>query len=99
MLGLLRAHEAEPEIAWRVKSFELHRSLVANGFGIASTHTLPETKVSYDGMPICAIPITDSLVEQRVLMTCLAQNKNRPVIKSILGEVATLFTDNRESTN
>lgn len=92
VLGLLRARGAEPEIVMSVKSFELQRSLVANNFGIALAHTLPEGHLSYDGMPICHIPIADSMIEQRVQITCLAQNRSRPVLKSILRETGTIFT-------
>ena len=91
VLGLLRACGAEPEIVSSVKNFELHRSMVANDFGIGITHTLPDSQLSYDGMPICAIPIADNLVEQRVQIICLAQNRNRPVLKSILAEAASIF--------
>ena len=91
VLGLLKAREAQPEVVWSVKSFELQRSLVANGFGIALAHTLPETQHSYDGMPICTIPIADDWIEQRVMITCLENNRRRPVLESILEETAALF--------
>ena len=94
VLGLLRARNAEPEIVLSVKSFELQRSLVANGFGIALAHTLPRTHFSYDGLPVCTIPIADKMIEQRVLITCLEQNRSRPVLKSILTELTTIFTEN-----
>jgi DNA-binding transcriptional LysR family regulator len=93
VLGLLRAHRAEPEVVLRAKSFELQRSLVANDFGMALVHTIPKTSLSYDGQPICSTPIADELIEQRVLLTCLAQNRKRPVLESILTEAATLFSD------
>ncbi len=93
VLGLLKARQAEPEIVWSVKSFELQRSLVANDFGIALAHTLPKTKLSYDGLPICSIPISDNMIEQRVLVTCQEQNRSRPVLKSILEELTTLFSE------
>ena len=93
VLGLLRARGAEPEVVMRAKNFELHRSLVANGFGVAVSHTLPESNLSYDGQAICAVPISDKLIEQKVLLACLTHNSNRPVLKAILEEVATLFSD------
>ena len=97
VLGFLRARGAEVEVVMRAKSFELHRSLVANSFGIALVHTLPESNLSYDGLPICAIPVADTLIEQKVLLTSLGQNRNRPVLKAILAEVATLFSESKES--
>lgn len=93
VLGLLRARGAIPEVVMRAKSFELQRSLVANDFGVALSHTLSESHLSYDGLPICIIPVADNLIEQKVLLTCLGQNRNRPVLKAVLGEVEGLFSD------
>jgi len=94
VLGLLRARGAKPDVVMRAKSFELQRSLVANDFGVALSHTLSESHLSYDGLPIYTIPVSDDLIEQKVLLTCMGQNRNRPVLKAVLGEVATLFSDN-----
>lgn len=91
VLGLLRANGVEPLIAAQVRGFELHRSLVANGFGVGVIHTLPMTATSYDGKSICAVPIADRLVEQRVLLACLAQNQNRPVLKATQHEIVAAF--------
>ena len=91
VLGLLRAKGARPEVVMRAKSFELQRSLVANDFGIALSHTLSESQMSYDGMPVYSIPVADKLIEQNVLLTCFAQNRNRPVLKAVLAEVSTLY--------
>lgn len=95
VLGLLRARQAEPEIVRSVKSFELQRSLVANDFGIALTHTFTRSHLSYDGLPVCTIPIADNLIEQSVLITCLEQNRSRPVLKSVLAELTSIFTEDR----
>ena len=94
MPGLLKARPAEPEILWSVKSFELQRSLVANDFGVSLAQTLPKTRLSYDGLPVCAIPVSDNIIEQRVLVTCLDQNRSRPVLKAILAELSSLFAEN-----
>ncbi|MCP5083696.1 MAG: LysR family transcriptional regulator [Alphaproteobacteria bacterium] len=91
VLGLLRSSGVEPVIAAQVRGFELHRSLVANGFGIAVVHTLPKTATAYDGRPVCAIPIADTLVEQRVLLACLAQNQSRPVLAAAQREIVASF--------
>ena len=88
----MSARGASPEIVRSVKSLELQRSLVANGFGVALVHTLPQATVSYDGMPIRAIPVADRMIEQRVQIVCLEQNRERPVLKAALQEVETLFT-------
>jgi DNA-binding transcriptional LysR family regulator len=91
VLGLLRAKGVEPVIAAQVRGFELQRSLVANGFGIGVVHTLPKTATAYDGKPVRAISITDDLIEQRVLLACLAQNQSRPVLKAAQREIVASF--------
>ena len=95
VLGLLRARGAIPDVVMRAKSFELQRSLVANDFGVALSHTSSESNLSYDGLPISSIPVGDNLIAQKVLMICSTQNRNRPVLKAILAEVSQLFFDNR----
>lgn len=91
VLGLLRASGSEPVIAAEVRGFELQRSLVANGLGIAIVHTLPKTATAYDGKPVCTVPISDNLIEQRVLLACLAQNQSRPVLKATQREIVASF--------
>lgn len=91
VLGLLKANGVEPVIAAQVRGFELNRSLVANGFGIAVVHTLPETGKAYDGKPVCAIPIADDHIEQRVLLACLAQNQSRPILRAAQDEIVAAF--------
>ena len=92
VLGLLRAASVEPVIVAQVRGFELQRSLVANGFGIAVVHTLPKTATAYDGKPVYAIPIADDLAEQRVLLAYLSQNQNRPVLKAAKREIVAAFS-------
>lgn len=91
VLGLLKAKGVEPVIAGQVRGFELHRSLVANGFGIAVVHTLPKTGMAYDGKPISAIPITDEHIDQRVLLACLAQNQSRPILREAQHEIVASY--------
>ena len=93
VLGLLRASKVDPIITAQVRGFELLRSLVANGFGIAVTHTHPKTAVTYDGRPICSIPIADDLAEQRILLAYMPQTQIRPVLKAAQAEIISLFAN------
>ncbi|MDF1749535.1 MAG: LysR family transcriptional regulator, partial [Alphaproteobacteria bacterium] len=93
VLGLLRANKVEPVIAAQVRGFELHRSFVANGYGIAVAHTVPQTPVAYDGRPICAVPIADDLAQQRVLLACLDQKQIRPILKATQREIVASFSE------
>jgi len=50
-------------------SFELQRSMVANGFGVAVSYTRPHGDRSYDGLPLICKPLSDPLPMQRILLT------------------------------
>jgi len=91
VLGLLKAHKAEPIVAARVKGFEFLRALVANDFGVAILHTLPRSNVSYDGRRIISIPIADKLIEQRVVLAGLEQRHYRPVVEAIRKQIIDEF--------
>lgn len=91
ILGLIRSRGVEPEVVRSVKTLELQRALVANGFGIALAHTVPQTQMSYDGVPVKVIPIADGMAKQRVQVTCMEQNRNRPILKAVLEHLEQLF--------
>lgn len=91
VIGLLRASAAVPVVAAQVKGLELQRSLVANGFGVALAHTLPNTNTAHDGKQICSLPLADDLVEQQVLLACTHQSENRPILKAIQVELVAEF--------
>ena len=91
--GLLRASSAAPRIAARVRSLELLRSLVANQFGVAITHTQPPFSQSYDGKHVVSVPLWDELVEQRVLVACRRDSEDRPLSKAIIAEMISEFAD------
>jgi DNA-binding transcriptional LysR family regulator len=50
-------------------SFELQRSMVANGFGVAVSYTRPHGDRSYDGLPLLCKPLSDPLPMQRIILT------------------------------
>ncbi len=91
VIGLLRASSAVPVVVARVKSLELQRSLVANGFGVALAHTLPNTNTANDGKQVCRLPLAEKLVEQQVLLACTRQSENRPILKAIQVEMIAEF--------
>lgn len=93
VIGLLRASSAVPVVVARVKSLELQRSLVANGFGVALAHTLPNSNTAHDGRQICNLPVADDLMEQQVLLACTQQSENRPILKAIQTELIAEFAN------
>lgn len=93
VLGLLRASGATPAVAARVKGFELQRAFVANGFGVAVTHTAPGADVSYDGRPLATVPISDDLPAQRVLLIRRKRKSARAIIARAEEEILKALRD------
>lgn len=91
VLGLLHARDVTPASVLRVKSFELQRSLVANGQGLALSHTRPLVTTSYDGKPLTAIPVSDDLAPQRVLLASPRRHKPSPVAGAAGAAIAEAF--------
>ncbi len=80
VLGLLRAAGATPNVAARVKGFEVQRAFVANGLGVALTHTQPAAELAYDGRPLKAIRVADDLPPQKVLLIRRQRKSVRPIV-------------------
>ncbi|MDW3203978.1 MAG: LysR family transcriptional regulator [Alphaproteobacteria bacterium] len=80
MISLLKGHGVEPRIAARVSEYELQRALVAHGFGISLTYTVPNNGVSYDGRPLVALPIDTPLPSEKVLLVRNIQSRYHPAV-------------------
>lgn len=91
VLGLLHARSVTPASVLRVKSFELQRSLVANGQGLALSHTRPLVATSYDGKALFAVPVNDVLAPQRVLLAASRRHRASPVMEAVAGSIAQTF--------
>jgi DNA-binding transcriptional LysR family regulator len=68
MLQLFQDRGLSATVGSRARSFELLRSLVANGFGVAVVYSQPWGDRCYDGSPLCRRPIRDELPSQRIVM-------------------------------
>ena len=68
IVALFNAEGLEVDVAARASSFELQRSMVANGLGVAVAYTRPKSDLSYDGRKLAARPISDTLPAQRILL-------------------------------
>lgn len=75
ILDLFRAGGHDPHIGHKAGSFELQRSLVANGLGVAVCYARPSVAESYDGGRLKTLPISDPLPEQKIL---LAHGRHSP---------------------
>lgn len=69
MLDLFRSRGLSPVADRATSSFELQRSMVANGFGVAVSYTRPHGDRSYDGLPLIRKPLSDPLPMQRIILT------------------------------
>ena len=69
MLDLFRSRGLSPVADRATSSFELQRSMVANGFGVAVSYTRPQGDRSYDGLPLICKPLSDPLPMQRIILT------------------------------
>jgi DNA-binding transcriptional LysR family regulator len=69
MLDLFRSRGLSPVADRATSSFELQRSMVANGFGVAVSYTRPHGDRSYDGLPLICKPLSDPLPMQRIILT------------------------------
>ncbi|MFO0998292.1 MAG: LysR family transcriptional regulator [Alphaproteobacteria bacterium] len=67
-LSLFYSLGLEPLIGARTPSYELLRSLVANGHGYALLNTLPKTDVAYDGRPVIPRPLKEDLPATRIVI-------------------------------
>lgn len=68
VLGLFRQIGQNPTIAHRAASLEIQRSLAAHQEGIAISYANPPTEVSYDGMPLRSLPVSDSFAAEPVVL-------------------------------
>jgi DNA-binding transcriptional LysR family regulator len=93
VLGLLHAHGVKPSTILRAGSFELQRSLVANGHGIALSHTRPLVETTYDGKALRFIRIADAISPQRVLLAASKRHRTGPVTEASRKLIAGLFAN------
>ncbi|MER8647822.1 LysR family transcriptional regulator [Mesorhizobium sp. M0586] len=69
MLDLFLSRGLSPVSQSTASSFELQRSMVANGFGVAVSYTRPYGDRSYDGLPLVCKPLSDPLPMQCIILT------------------------------
>ena len=91
VLGLLHASGVKPSRVIRAQSFELQRSLVANGLGLALSHTRPLVATSYDGKKLVAVPVADKIAPQRVLLASSSRHRASPASAAVAQEVEKTF--------
>ena len=83
IVALFTGAGLEVDVATRASSFELQRSMVANGLGIAVAYTRPNTDRSYDGRKLAIRPISDKLPVQRILLAWAREQPLAPAASSL----------------
>ncbi|WP_170332944.1 LysR family transcriptional regulator [Ruegeria arenilitoris] len=68
VLGLFRQIGESPKVAHRAASLEIQRSLAAHNEGVAISYANPPAEVSYDGMPLLSLPISDPFAAEPVVL-------------------------------
>lgn len=96
-LSLFSDMGIEPNIGMRTSSFELIRSMVANGSGYSIFVTRPAAMTSYDGKPLVAVPIAG---EVKPIALALVVRKDTNLSKSaerLAGGIRQYFLNRSEA--
>jgi DNA-binding transcriptional LysR family regulator len=83
IVALFTGARLEVDVAARAASFELQRSMVANGLGIAVAYTRPKTDRSYDGRKLAIRAISDKLPVQRILLAWARDQPLTPAAEAL----------------
>ena len=70
-LSMLSGAGVEPEVRYRSSNYETVRSLVAQGHGFSILNQRPVSSMTYDGVSIVALPISDDVPSLPVVIVSL----------------------------
>ncbi len=93
VLELFHWAGAPVDVATRASSFELQRSLVANGFGVAVAYTRPVGDRGYDGKALAIRPIRDDVPDHRILLAWSKDAPLSPVAQAFANFVKAQFAE------
>jgi DNA-binding transcriptional LysR family regulator len=85
IIELFRLHGLAPTVYARTQTFEMQRSLVANGFGVALVYAEPFGQESYDGLPLWRRPVKDALPTQRIVLARDSRYPATPADDAVTG--------------
>ena len=95
-LGLFRAHGVEPRIAWRSRSYEFVRGLVARGHGFAIHNVIPRTTTTYDGEELAVRPFVEPMPSVKVVCLSLPSLAMRPAVTAFADFLRASFAKAQE---
>lgn len=93
MLDLFRLYTLTPTVAAKTRSFEMQRSLIANGFGVALVYADPFNNESYDGLLLCRREISDALPAHRIVLARDGQYSATAAHKAVSTVALEWFTE------
>jgi DNA-binding transcriptional LysR family regulator len=93
MLDLFRLYSLTPTVFAKTRTFEMQRSLVANGFGVALVYADPVGNESYDGLQLSRRAISDALPPQRIVLARDGQYPATAAEKAVTEVALQWFTD------
>jgi len=98
MLAHFRTLGFHPRIAHRAPSLEVMRSLAANGEGVGISYTKPPNNISYDGKPLCAIPILDAAAREPIVLAYVDQNQTIAPLPDITRAILDMLDQSGQNT-
>jgi DNA-binding transcriptional LysR family regulator len=88
MIGLFRGRHLSPRIINRAPTFEIMRSMVANGLGIGLSYTRSLSNLSYDGKPLENREIVDDLLPEPIVIVTNRKNPLSPFAEKLTDWIA-----------
>lgn len=84
LVNVLNGLGLTSRIAHNVQTFELQRSMVANGLGVSLVYTRPKCSKSYDGKELVFRPLTEILPAQNLVLARNSLSELTPVTRAVL---------------
>lgn len=99
-IAALRGMGIETEVAVQASELEMQRALVANGFGVSVTYSIPAGSLAYDGKPLVRIPLEPgALPSLPVALIRLDQPRYHPAVSAVFDETKHHFQDQGEEAS
>ncbi|MCG7622110.1 LysR family transcriptional regulator [Epibacterium sp. Ofav1-8] len=88
MMQMFKSADLVPQVAYRVASLELLRSMAARGEGVGLAYSLPASDTTYDGMPLASRPLRDPQATESVVLSCHATPVPRSTTERAMSALA-----------
>jgi len=90
-MSIFQAHGVEPRIAWRTRSYEFMRGMVAAGHGFAIHNVIPRTTTTYNGGELAVKPFWEPMPALKIVCLSLPSLSMRPAVKAFSDFLQTAF--------